>query len=287
MKTALVGSSGYIAEFILKRFAAEPEIKSVLKLDRNDKADAFLDLAEAEKFDYSLLDDVDYVVFTAAISGPDQCAKEFDACWKINVTGTSYFIREAVKRNCRILFFSSDAAFGDISGKIYDEESETQAYTPYGKMKKAVEDEFKENLLFKAIRLSYVASAKDKYYTYLLNCIRNNEVADIFHPFYRNTTVVSDVVDIVTYFALHWDEYEPTFLNVAGKELVSRVRMADELNRVIGGKLKYTISMPGEEFFTNRPRITQMKSLYMNKYGIVEDNTFTEKIAKELKEIRL
>ena len=287
MKTALVGSSGYIAEFILKRFSEQSEIESVLKLDRNDKSDAYLDLADAENFNYSLLDDVEYVVFTAAISGPDQCAKEFDVCWKINVTGTSYFIREAIKRDCKVLFFSSDAAFGDIPGMIYDEESETQAYTPYGKMKKAIEDEFKDNPLFKAIRLSYVASAKDRYYTYLLNCIRNNEEADIFHPFYRNTTVVSDVVDIVTYFALHWDEYKPTFLNVAGKELVSRVRMADELNRFLGGKLKYTISMPGEEFFKNRPRITQMKSLYMNKYGIVEDCSFTEKIAKELKEIEL
>lgn len=287
MKTALVGSSGYIAQFILKRFEDEPEIESVLKIDRNDQTDVYLDLSEEARFVYSILNDIDYVVFAAAISGPDQCAKEFDVCWKINVTGTSYFIREAINRNCRVLFFSSDAAFGDIPGMIYDEESETQADTPYGKMKKAVEDEFKGNPLFKAIRLSYVASAKDKYYTYLLNCIRKNEIADIFHPFYRNTTVISDVVDIVTYFALHWDEYEPTFLNVAGKELVSRVRMADELNRIIGGKLKYTISMPGEEFFTNRPRITQMKSLYMNRYGIVEDKTFTEKIAKELKEIEL
>lgn len=285
MKTALVGSSGYIAQFILKRLAEESEIESVLKIDKDEKADAYLDLSEAEKFDYAVLDDINFVVFTAAISGPDQCAKEFDACWKINVTGTSYFIREAIKRNCRVLFFSSDAAFGDIAGKIYDEESPTDAYTPYGKMKKAVEDEFKNDPSFKAIRLSYVASAKDKYYTYLLNCIKKGEIADIFHPFYRNVTVVSDVVDIVTYFALHWDEYEHTFLNVAGKELVSRVRMADELNRFLGGKLKYTISMPGEEFFTNRPRITQMKSLYMNKYGIVGDKSFTEKIAKELKEI--
>lgn len=287
MKTALVGSSGYIAQFILRRFAEESEIESVLKIDRDDKTDAYLDLSEAERFDYSALDNIDYVVFTAAISGPDQCAKEFDACWKINVTGTSYFIREAIKRNCRVLFFSSDAAFGDIPGKIYDEESQTDAYTPYGRMKKAVEDEFKGDPLFKAIRLSYVASAKDKYYTYLLNCIKKGEVAEIFHPFYRNVTVVSDVVGIVTYFALHWDEYEPTFLNVAGKELVSRVRMADELNRFLGEKLKYTISMPGEEFFTNRPRITQMKSLYMNKYRIIEDKSFTEKIAKELKEIEL
>lgn len=287
MKAALVGSSGYIAQYILNRFAEEPEIESVLKIDRNEKTDAYLDLSEAEKFNYCLLDDVDYVIFTAAISGPDQCAKEYDACWKINVTGTIYFIREAIKHNCRVLFFSSDAAFGDIPGEIYDEESPTNAYTPYGKMKKAVEDEFKDNTLFKAIRLSYVASAKDRFITYCLNCIRNNEMADIFHPFYRNVIVVSDVVDIVTYFALHWSEYEPTFLNVAGKELVSRVRMADELNRFLGGRLKYTISMPGEEFFTNRPRITQMRSLYMQKYGIIPDNTFTEKISKELKEIEL
>ena len=287
MKTALVGSSGYIAEFVLKRFAEEPEIESVLKLDRNSKSDAYLDLAEAEKFDYSLLDDIDYIIFTAAISGPDKCAQDFDECWNINVTGTSYFIREAIKRKSRVLFFSSDAAFGDIPGAIYDEKSGTAAETPYGRMKKAVEDEFKTEPLFKAIRLSYVASAKDRFYTYCLNCIRNNEVADIFHPFYRNVTVVSDVVDIVTYFALHWDEYEPTFLNVAGKELVSRVRMADELNRHLGNKLKYTISMPGEEFFRNRPRITQMRSLYLQRYGIVEDNTFTEKIAKELEGINL
>lgn len=282
MKTALVGSSGYIAEYILRRFAEESDIESVLKLDRNPDSDAFLDLQEAEKFDYSLLDDINFIVFTAAISGPDKCAEEYDSCWAVNVTGTSYFIREAFNHNCKVLFFSSDAVFGDIPGAIYTEESETQAYTPYGRMKKAVEDEFKGNPLFKAIRLSYVASAKDRFVTYCLNCINNGETADVFHPFYRNVIVVSDVVDIVTFFAKHWDEYEPTFLNVAGKELVSRVRIADELNRHLGGTLKYTVSMPGAEFFTNRPRITQMKSLYMQKYGIIPDNTFTEKIAKEL-----
>ncbi len=286
MKTALVGSSGYIAEFILKRFAEETDIESVLRLDRNHYSDAYLDLQEAESFDYSLLDDIDYVVFTAAISGPDKCAEDFDNCWAINVTGTSYFIKEAIKRRCKVLFFSSDAVFGDIAGAIYTEESETKAYTPYGRMKKAVEDEFKGNPFFKAIRLSYVASAKDRFVTYCLNCISNGETADIFHPFYRNVIVVSDVVDVVTYFAKHWDEYEPTFLNVAGKELVSRVRIADELNRHLGGKLKYNVSMPGAEFFTNRPRITQMQSLYMQKYGIIPDNTFTEKIAKELKELK-
>ena len=287
MKIALIGSSGYIAEYILKRFTDDPAVESILKVDRAPEADAYLDLQNAKDFDYSLLDEIDYIVFTAAISGPDKCAEEFDACWEINVTGTCSFIREAIDRNCKVLFFSSDAVFGDIPGEIYTEESVTDAFTPYGRMKKAVEDEFRNDSLFKAIRLSYVASARDRFVTYCLNCIKNGEEADVFHPFYRNVIVVSDVVEIVVYFSKHWDEYDHKYLNVAGKELVSRVRIADEINRHLGGKLKYAVSMPGEDFFKNRPRITQMKSLYMQKYNIIPDNTFTEKIAKELEEIRL
>lgn len=286
MKIALVGSSGYISGFLLKRFENESHIKSVLKLDKNGNSDRYLDLANTSDFDYSILNDIDVVIFTAAISGPDQCANDFENCWNINVLGTKYFIKEAINRGCRVLFFSSDAVFGDIPGKIYDENSETMADTPYGKMKKAVEDEFKSNPLFKAIRLSYVASAKDRFVSYCMKCIESGEAADVFHPFYRNVIVVSDVVDVVDYLVLHWNEYKPTFLNVAGKELVSRVRIADELNRHIGGRLKYTISMPGEEFFRNRPKITQMKSLYLAHYNIIEDNTFTEKLSKELEEIK-
>ena len=285
MKIALVGSSGYIAEYVLKKFETNCEIESILKLDKTPEADEFLDLREAEKFDYERLSNIDYIVFMAAVSGPDKCAEEFDDCWKINVTGTNLFIRQAIKKGCKVLFFSSDAVFGDIPGEVYTEMSETQACTPYGCMKKAVEDEFKGEPLFKAIRLSYVASMKDRFISYCLKCLQNEEIADIFHPFYRNVIVVSDVVAVVDFFANHWEEYEPTFLNVAGKELVSRVRIVDELNRHLGGKLKYTISRPKEEFFKNRPCITQMQSLYLNKYDIISDSTFTEKIRKILEDI--
>ena len=243
------------------------------------------DLENPKEFDYEILKDIDYVVFTAAISGPDKCAAEFDMCWNVNVTGTIYFIKKAIGYGCKVLFFSSDAVFGDMPGTIYDEESETHAYTPYGRMKKAVEDEFKENVLFKAIRLSYVMSAEDRFTAYCLNCIKTGDTAEIFHPFYRNCISAKDVVDTVMWFAFHFNEYGPYVLNVAGKELVSRVRIADEINRLLSGKLLYKIVIPDEKFFGNRPQITQMKSIYMQKYGILEDTSFTEKLQNELKEI--
>lgn len=281
MNVAVVGSSGYIAGFLMKRFRQEPSVGRILRIDQTGDVDAYLNLLEADKFDYGQLTGIDYVVFTAAISAPDQCAEAFDLCWRINVEGTKFFINEAIARGCRVLFFSSDAVFGDIPGKIYDEDSETEAETAYGRMKKAVEDEFRANSSFKAIRLSYVASPKDRFISYCLSCIEKGEVADIFHPFYRNVIVVSDVVDVVVWFLHHWNEYPSSVLNVAGKELVSRVRMADELNRLFDDRLRYTISTPDDGFYNNRPKITQMRSLYLNRYHILEDNLFTEKIKKE------
>lgn len=282
MNIALVGCTGYIAGFLLERFYKEPNISNILKIDKNESADIVLNLEEAEKFDYTVLNKIDYIIFTAAISGPDKCALDFEWCWSINVTGTSYFINEAIKRDCNVLFFSSDAVFGDIPGEIYTEESQTNTTTPYGRMKKAVEDTFKNETHFKTIRLSYVVSAKDRFVLYCLKCINEDTVANIYHPFYRNCIVVSDVVDLVIWFVNNWRIYKPSVLNAAGIELVSRVRIADELNRNLENRLKYTITAPEDEFYINRPRITQMKSLYMQEYRILEENTFTEKFKKEL-----
>ena len=148
MNIAIVGSSGYIASALIRRMEQEASVGSILKIDRTADADAYLDLADARQFDYGLLDTVDLVIFTAAVSGPDRCALEFEACWNINVEGTGRFIREALERGARVLFFSSDAVFGDIPGHIYTEESETKGDTAYGRMKKAVEDRFLGHQLF-------------------------------------------------------------------------------------------------------------------------------------------
>lgn len=282
MKIAIVGSSGYIADYLLKRLQDDPDVEAILRIDQVGEVDALLNLLHPEEFDDAVLKDVDTVVFTAAISGPDQCAADFDRCWAINVTGTGDIIKRAMARGCRVLFFSSDAVFGNIPGKIYDEQSPTAAETAYGRMKKAIEDHFSGDPLFKAIRLSYVASARDRFISYCLKCLEQDETAEVFHPFYRNCITVTDVVDVVQWILHHWETFEPPVLNVSGDELVSRVRMADEVNRVAQGRLRYVIQRPASGFYRNRPAITQMKSLYLHKYGILGDKSFTERIQKEL-----
>lgn len=287
IKVAIVGSSGYIAGFLKERFKSEECITQTINIDRSKNSDLFIDLENAEIFDYSKLRGIDYIIFTAAISGPDLCAKEFERCWKINVTGTSFFIKNAIEQGCKVLFFSSDAVYGQDCDEIFDENSMTNASTPYGKMKKAVEDEFKKNPSFKAIRLSYVVSAKDKFTSYCLSCIREKRKAEIFHPFYRNCITITDVLDSVCWLIKNWYIFDSFVLNIAGIELVSRVRIADEINRYFYNSLEYTIKVPDVSFFANRPKITQMKSLYLYEKGIVSKLNFTNKIQKELEAVEL
>lgn len=278
MKIALIGSSGYISGFILNRLGSKHQI---IKIDRAGDIDHHLDLAHAEEFDYEILNDVDQIIFPAAISSPDLCEKEFDLCWDINVKGSGLFIQKALEKNIRVLFFSSDAVFGNHPDEVFDENSETDASTAYGKMKKAIEDRFKEDSNFKAIRLSYVISAKDKFTKYALSCRDKGEICEVYDPFYRNCITVGDVLDCIEWLIRHWDEYEPSFLNIAGRDLVSREDIVKQINELSDRKIHYRIVYPGDDFYRCRPVSTTMKSLYLFRYGILKDESFAEKMEKE------
>ena len=281
MKIALVGSSGYIGSALAENLNTKEH--EVLCFGRSGDVDAYLDLRQAENFDYEKLEKVDFVVFTAAISGPDKCAVEFEACWNINVLGTRYFIEEALQRGCRVLFFSSDAVYASRPGEIYDEGSIMEPQTPYGKMKQAVEEHFHGRHGFKAIRLSYVTSAEDKFMSYINGCREKKIVAEIFHPFYRNVIMLNEVLTSVSWLLEYWEVFEPSVLCLAGDELISRLRIIDEINEKPGMYTEYRVVKPDSAFFKNRPPITQMRSKYLYSLGVLSRNTFTERFQQQIR----
>lgn len=275
----VIGSEGYIGTKLYNRLIRE------YKVNRVDlEADINLDLCHPELFDFDILNS-DTIIFTAAMSSPDICEKNFEMAYNINVIGTIYFITEAIKHNCKVLFFSSDAVFG-FNKEIVNEHSETSGDTAYGKMKKKVEDYFKDNSLFKAIRLSYVFSKYDRYTSYLVQCSEENSTAEIYHPFYRNVVTIDDVIDVVHWLIENWMGFDNPFLNVCGKELVSRVRIADEIIRYTGLKLDYKIKYPGNEFYKNRPAILEMQSIYIDQI-LDSGESFYQKVKKQLKKEEL
>lgn len=287
MKIGIVGSNGFISKYLIKKFESSLPTCNIVRFDRSLPADKLIDLTHADRFDYSELNDVDYIVFTAAISSPDQCTIDYDNCWNINVVGTEYFINKALEKKCKVIFFSSDAVFGSDAKSIFTEESVTNASTAYGKMKKAIEDRFRGNEFFKVIRLSYVVSSNDKFIQYCLDSAKRGAKVEVFHPFYRNCITIKDVLDTIIWLIENWDRYKYWNLNVAGDELISRVRIVDELNIIFDNTIQYNIVCPDMSFFKNRPQVTQMSSIYNRLYNIYKDDKFSQKIKDELKGVEL
>jgi len=280
MNIAIIGSDGYIGSRLNEVLAALGN--NLIRISQPYAANDYeLRLKHPEKFDYKILKNCDYVIFTAAVSSPDVCAKQYESSYQVNVTGTKYFIKKVMELHCKVLFFSSDAVFGEDTGTPFNEDSQTVANSAYGIMKKEIEDFYKSITLFKAIRLPYVISPKDKFSSYILKCRQSRKVAEIYHPFYRSCTTIDDVSDSVLWLIKNWDEYDSTFLNVCGTELVSRIRIVDEINRISAEKIKYTIVQPPESFFSNRSKTTEMRSLYLNKVLKNWDEPFSNKIKRQ------
>lgn len=256
----IVGKNGFIAKKLLERDTK----KYLCTSSQNEAGNIFLDLHQPEIFDYTLINKNTKVVLLAAISSPDECTKNYENSYSINVVGTKKFIEEVIKREGKVLFFSSDVVYGNTIEAV-DEETMTNPFGSYAKMKDEVEKAFDHELNFKVFRLSYVLSKEDKYLSYLQNCISNNEAAEVFHPFNRKVVFINDLLEAIENILKKWDEFGNKKFNICGDEDISRKDIADFYNEATGSKLTYTIIEPNQIFWDARPKDINIHSLYLEK----------------------
>ncbi len=255
----IVGKNGFIAKKLLKRSQYKVTTSNELSSD-----DVYLDLKNSESFDYSYINEQTNIIFLAAISSPDICNNNYDEAYKVNVIGTKSFIEEAIKKGAKVLFFSSDVVYGNTIENV-DEDSKTNPFGNYARMKDEIEKAFENEKNFKVFRLSYVLSKEDKYLSYLKNCVDKNEVAEVFHPFSRKVVYIEDVLEAIENILAKWDDFENQKFNICGEEDISRKDIADFYNKATANKLEYKILEPDDSFWEARPRDINITSIYLEK----------------------
>ncbi len=256
-KFIVVGASGYIGRQLYDRCSRLGRCEGTSTTGRTPLL--ALDLSDPENFDFSMIEPNDTVMLTAAISAPDVCALEHDRAWATNVSGTAVFIERAMARGARVIFFSSDAVYGERENE-FDESASTSPSGEYANMKHAIELKFGDQALFKSIRLSYVFSREDKFTKYLVGCDERQERASLFHPFRRAVIHRDDVIDGALALAVKWDSVSENVINFGGPEIVSRIEFAEAIRDNHLGGLRYEVTEPDPSFFENRPRVIAMKS---------------------------
>lgn len=255
----MIGGRGYVGSALVAAASASPDL-DVLATS-SSAAPGFVPFRLETGSDVSGLGirDGDVVFLTAAISAPDVCSREHERAWSVNVTGSAALVDAVLARGGRVVFFSSDTVYGERA----DAFDETAACTPageYAEMKHELERRFLGAPGFKAIRLSYVFSRRDKFTSYLTACAEKGEEAELFHPFDRAVVHRADVVEGALALARRWDDVRLPVVNFGGPEVLSRVDFAERLKRTVLPGLTYRVTEPGEAFFRSRPRVIAMRS---------------------------
>ena len=205
----------------------------------------------------------DLVIFTAAVSSPDQCEDWSGDAYLINVVGTISFLEKAIRAGAKVIFFSSDTVYGE-QAENFDESRLAAPLGGYAKMKKAVEDHFLGHKLFKSVRLSYVFSRDDKFTRYLLSCQETGQEAEIFDPLVRSVIYIKDVNDAVLGLARQWDRIKPQSINFGGPENVKREEFCQNIIRYKTSSVRYRVVQPSPGFFEKRPKIIAMRSPHLS-----------------------
>ncbi len=225
-------------------------------------------------------DTIDTIFLPAAISSPDTCRNKYDYALKINVDNTSKLISIFLDYGIKVIFFSSDTVYGEQKEK-FDESIDCNPIGEYAFMKHSVEKKFEKNHKFKAIRLSYVFSKNDKFTRYLLHVEKQNDIAEIFHPFCRSVIHLEDVLEGLYKMSESWDEIEHTFVNFGGQENISRLYFAKILKEGRLKNLKFVEKSPDKLFFKSRAKYINMESPILRKILKRQIHTFSMAVEKE------
>ena len=261
-RCVVIGATGYIGS---KLFAAAARRGIALGTSSSvaSSQHAYLNLAAPANFVERNIHPGDVVYFTAAISAPDVCASNPDWARQVNVVGTGEVIEQALRVGASVIFFSTDAVYGD-QGAEFDESLPCKPAGEYAVMKHEIEERFKGCAGFKSLRLSYVFSSEDKFTRYLSGCDKSGACAEIFHPFFRSVVYQADVVAGALGLAAKWGEVAAQNINFGGPEILSRVQFAEYLREAGLSELRIEVVNPEPAFFQNRPRSIAMRSPILN-----------------------
>jgi len=169
--------------------------------------------------------DPSVIIHTAGISSLNQCEKDKDFAWKVNVEGTRNII-EAVKKinsSIKLIFMSSDYVFDGERGD-YKESDKLNPKTYYGKTKAESEKDIKEGLENYVIcRTANVYGRGGNFFNFVCESLSQGKSIDVFNDVFYTPTYIDYLVNCVG--SLLEKDFKGV-IHVTGKEKVSRYQFA-------------------------------------------------------------
>lgn len=146
MKLVITGGSGFVAGSILRQI---PEGIETYALSRQDKPDDlpenihWIKMPNNDKNEWSkkvLQIKPDAIIHTSAMADIDECEKQPERAWEVNVELTRVLLKSAEDISCRFIFCSTDTVFDGTKG-MYTEEDKPGPLNHYARTKVQAEQD--------------------------------------------------------------------------------------------------------------------------------------------------
>lgn len=270
------GGSSYIGKHICKRFSEQGQLLAGTYCNNNQENMLYFDIKNPNLNTLPInLNLASHAVICSSITKPDDCKKDENNSYMVNVIGTRKLIEQLFQLNIVPVFFSSEYVFNGEKGD-YTELDEKHPCTVYGAQKKEIEDfllQTKKEYLI--LRLGKVFGLEENDKTILTSTIcqlkRNKKIKcatdQLFSPIY--------IDDLVNSLELALRERLNGLYNLASPEYFSRYRLSlllkSELN-IKSGEI-IPCSIKDFNFLDSRPLNT---TLNVGKFVNVTGFKFTK-----------
>lgn len=258
MKVLITGSNGLLGQYLVQRLAALPGY-DVIATGRGANR-----LRRQEGYRYesvNLADEAavkgliersqpDVIVHAAAMTQADDCERNKDSCWMVNVTATRYLLQGAEKSGAFFLFLSTDFVFDGLAGP-YREDDPVNPVNYYGASKAAAERIVKQSKAAWAIARTVLVYgvADDPRRSNIITWVKSNleqkKKLKVVNDQWRTPTLVQDLAEGCR---LIIDKRAGGVYHLSGKDMLTPYDMAVQVAGYLGLDAKLLEKVDGSNF---------------------------------------
>ncbi len=228
MRVLVIGASGFIGRYLVKRFSASPESEVFCTFHARPPGDDANHWYQLELTDPVRLEKLfgliqpDVVVHLAAMADVGTAEREPAMATAVNVAATSEIARLCNSHDARLVFVSTEYVFDGERG-FYRENDTPNPTTHYGRTKWEAEQEVAWLAYgWSAIRTSIVygwpAPGRRNFVPLLIERLRGGQTYSGSTEVMRTPVYVEHLVDGITKLV---EEFRPGIYHVAGRDWVS------------------------------------------------------------------
>jgi dTDP-4-dehydrorhamnose reductase len=258
MKVLITGSNGLLGQYLVQRLSALPEYEVIAtgrganRLRRQDgyKYESVNLADEAAVKGLIERSQPEVIIHAGAMTQADDCERNKDACWMVNVTATRYLLQGAERTGAFFLFLSTDFVFDGLEGP-YREDDPVNPVNYYGASKAAAERIVKQSKAAWAIARTVLVYgvADDPRRSNIITWVKSNleqkKKLKVVNDQWRTPTLVQDLAEGCK---LIIDKRAEGIFHLSGKDMLTPYDMAVQVAGYLELDTKLLEKVDGSSF---------------------------------------